>query len=145
VLRWEQLERERLGVRIPEQRLLVTEKEILMKGDEIRRSSIASENADADGCFTVRQIAEMMQTTVKELNKQLVKAGIQFWNGGRYKLTEQYADSGLAQERSFHYFSLEGEKKERKYLVWTKEGVEFILSIEDYGDNGDFIGETDGV
>ncbi len=126
VLRWEQLERERLGVRIPEQRLLVTEKEILMKGDEIRRSSIASENADADGCFTVRQIAEMMQSTVKELNKQLVKAGIQFWNGGRYKLTEQYADSGLAQERSFHYYSLDGEKKERKYLVWTREGAEFI-------------------
>lgn len=56
----------------------------------------------------------------------LVADGVLYWNGGRYKLTPRYADSGLAKERSFHYYALDDEKKERKYLVWTAEGVEFI-------------------
>ena len=129
VLRWEQLERERLGVKIPEPKLLVTEREILMKGDEIRRGLIAGENADADGCYTVRQLAEMMEMTVKELNKRLVAEGVQFWNGGRYKLTKEYEGSGYAQDRAFHYYALDGEKKERKYLVWTPMGMEFVRTV----------------
>lgn len=129
VLRWEQLERERLGVRIPEPKLLVTEREILMKGDEIRRGQIAGENADADGCYTVSQLAEMMEMTVKELNKRLVAEGVQFWNGGRYKLTKEYEGCGYAQDRAFHYYALDGEKKERKYLVWTPMGMEFVRTV----------------
>ena len=129
VKRWYQLECERMGLKVQEPKLLVTEREIMQKGDEIRRSQIADENADADGCFSARDIARMMQMTVKELNKLLVKEQVQFWNGGRYRLTEQYRQSGLAQERSFHYYSLDGEKKERKYLVWTPEGVEFIRTM----------------
>ena len=104
----------KLGVKVPEPRLLVTEQEIVRKSDEIRRTQIAGENADADGCYTVSQIAEMLQTTVKELNKRLVEEQVQFWNGGRYRLTEAYQKSGFAQDRSFHYYALDGEKKERK-------------------------------
>ncbi|MBQ3699743.1 MAG: phage regulatory protein/antirepressor Ant [Prevotella sp.] len=126
VKRWYELECRQLGVTIPEQRLLVTEREIMQKGDEIRRGLIAGENADADGCYTVSQLAEMMQMTVKELNKRLVAEGVQFWNGGRYKLTKEYEGSGYAQDRAFHYYALDGEKKERKYLVWTPTGMEFI-------------------
>ena len=129
VKRWYELECRQLGVTIPEQRLLVTEREIMQKGDEIRRGLIAGENADADGCYTVSQLAEMMQMTVKELNKRLVAEGVQFWNGGRYKLTKEYEGSGYAQVRAFHYYALDGEKKERKYLVWTPTGMEFIRTI----------------
>ena len=136
VLRWEQLERANAQmnkeerIRYYEQpRLLVTEQEIVRKSDEIRRTQIAGENADADGCYTVTRIAEMMQMTVKELNKRLVEEQVQFWNGGRYKLTEAYEKSGFAQDRSFHYYALDGEKKERKYLVWTPTGMEFIRTI----------------
>ena len=129
VKRWYELECQHLGVKVPEQKLLVTEQEIVAKSDEIRRSKISTENMDADGCMTVSQIAEMMEMTVKELNKLLVNEGVQFWNGGRYKLTKEYEGSGYARERSFHYYALDGEKKERKYLVWTPDGVEFIRTI----------------
>ena len=129
VKRWYQLEREQLGVRMEEQKLLVTEREIMLKSDEIRRGLIAGENADADGCYTVSQLAEMMEITVKELNKQLVAEGVQFWNGGRYKLTKEYEGRGYAQDRSFHYYGLDGEKKEKKYLVWTPAGREFVGAI----------------
>ena len=127
VLRWQQLEsahREQTPCA-----LLGTEKEILQQGDAIRRQQIGDENAPADGCLTVSDIAKMLDTSVKALNKKLVEKGVQFWNGGRYKLTPKYAERGLAQDRAFHYYSLEGEKKERAYLVWTPIGMEFIRSI----------------
>ena len=129
VKRWYQLEREQLGVKMEEQKLLVTEREIVLKSDEIRRGLIAGENADADGCYTVSQLAEMMEITVKELNKRLVAEGVQFRNGGRYMLTKEYEGRGYAQDRSFHYYGLDGEKKEKKYLVWTPAGREFVGAI----------------
>ena len=128
VLRWQQLERAN-ALKDKGQKLLVTEKEILQQGDAIRRQQIVDENAAADGCLTVSDIARMLDTSVKALNKKLVEEGVQFWNGGRYKLTPKYAERGLAQDRSFHYYSLEGEKKERAYLVWTPIGMEFIRTI----------------
>ena len=129
VKRWYQLECEQLGVRMEEQKLLVTKREIMLKSDEIRRGLIANENADADGCYTVSQLAEMMEITVKELNKRLVAEGVQFRNGGRYMLTKEYEGRGYAQDRSFHYYGLDGEKKEKKYLVWTPAGREFVGAI----------------
>ena len=67
--------------------------------------------------------------TVKELNRMLVKEGVQYYLGGRYLLNDRYQQSGFAQERSFHYYGLDGEKKERLYLVWTPEGTEFIKEM----------------
>ena len=129
VKRWYQLECERLGVKVKEQKLLVTDAEIMSRSDDIRRGLIADENADADGCYAASDIARMMQMTVKELNKRLVAEGVQFWNGGRYKLTKEYEACGYARDRAFHYYALDGEKKERKYLVWTPVGLEFIRTI----------------
>ena len=129
VKRWYQLECERLGVKVKEQKLLVTDAEIMSRSDDIRRGLIADENADADGCYAASDIARMMQMTVKELNKRLVAEGVQFWNGGRYKLTREYEACGYARDRAFHYYALDGEKKERKYLVWTPVGLEFIRTI----------------
>ena len=132
VLRWEELERgkrrEESGKR-NDQRLLETEKEIVKKGDEIRKEQIEKENAPADGCLTISEIAELLKTSVKDLNQFLVKQDIQFRRDGRDYLTPKYEGSGFAQERAFHYFSLEGEKKERIYLVWTPLGVEFIRHL----------------
>ena len=110
-------------------KLLMTEREIVMKGDEIRKEQIEKENAPADGCLTISEIAELLKTSVKDLNQFLVKQDIQFRRDGRYYLTPKYEGSGFAQERAFHYFSLEGEKKERIYLVWTPLGVEFIRHL----------------
>ena len=145
VLRWEELERERLNLGTDYTDLhgkgispdhsyqknlaLPSTKEILMQGDEIRRKQIVEENEPADGCLTVTQIADAYGKTAKEINKMLVKRGIQFWNGGRYKLTEDFADCGLAQDRDFHYYTLEAEKKQRFYLVWTLEGCKLIGQI----------------
>ena len=147
VLRWEELERANVrtqgtGTSVTSRatsqmsqspcaspKLLVTEGEILRKGDEIRREQIEMENAPADGCLTISEVAELLKTSVKDLNQFLVQQDIQFRRDGRYYLTPKYEGSGFAQERAFHYYSLEGEKKERLYLVWTSLGVEFIRHL----------------
>ena len=132
VLRWQQLEKERICKQLSgssEPKLLVTEKEILQQGDAIRRQQIEDENRPADGCLTISEIAKILDTTVKAVNKKLVEEGVQYWNGGRYKLTPKYTDRGLAKDRAFHYYSLDGEKKERAYLVWTSIGMELIRTI----------------
>ena len=132
VLRWQQLEKERICKQLSgssEPKLLVTEKEILKQGDAIRRQQIEDENRPSDGCLTISEIAKMLDTTVKAVNKKLVEEGVQYWNGGRYKLTPKYTDRGLAKDRAFHYYSLDGEKKERAYLVWTSIGMELIRTI----------------
>ena len=133
VLRWEELESEKRKVKSEKlatgQRLLVTEKEILQQGDAIRRQQIAGENLPSDGCMTAGEVARTLEMEVKDLNKLLVAAGVQFWNGGRYKLTREYDGRGLAKDRAFHYYSLEGEKKRRYYLVWTTEGAEMIRDL----------------
>ncbi len=133
VLRWEELEKEDVRRKMEDvsasPKLLTTEREILKKGDEIRREQIEKENAPADGCLTISEIAELLKTSVKDLNQFLVKQDIQYRKDGRYYLTPQYEGSGFAKERSFHYFSLEGEKKERLYLVWTPEGMGFIRHL----------------
>ena len=133
VLRWEELEKEDVRRKMEDvsasPKLLTTEREILKKGDEIRREQIEKENAPADGCLTISEIAELLKTSVKDLNQFLVKQDIQFRRDGRYYLTPKYEGSGFGKERAFHYFSLEGEKKERLYLVWTPEGMEFIRHL----------------
>jgi phage regulator Rha-like protein len=138
VLRWEELEREvrckKEDVRSEPQKLLETEEEVLSRADAIRRQEIAAENAPADGCLTVTEIAGMLGTTVKELNRRLVAEGVQYPEGGRYKLTPKYEGRGLAKDRLFSYYALDGEKKERSYLVWTKLGVEMIFSTTDLTD-----------
>ena len=140
VLRWEELEKRRLTPNPSPKgegnyngegghygpRLLVTEGEILQQSDAIRRQQIESENAPADGCLTVTDIAKAYGMTTKELNKRLTEEGIQYYNGGRYKLTPKYEGRGLAKDRAFHYYTLEGEKKQRLYLVWTQLGSEMI-------------------
>ena len=132
VLRWEELEKKSLTQPLPKGReneaplMLETEEEMMKRCDSIRRQQIGSENAPSDGCMTASEVAKMLDMETKDLNRLLVTAGLQFWNGGRYKLTDDYQGRGLTKGRKFHYYSLDGEKKERFYLVWTPEGADYI-------------------
>ena len=129
VIRWAELEKGLRTASQPEsQKLLVTEQEIVHRSNLIMQKKIEKENRDNDGCFTTSEIAKEMDMTVKQLNKLLVDTGIQYFNGGRYKLTPPYEGKGFSRDRKFHYYSLDGEKKERFYLVWTPEGKDYILN-----------------
>ena len=108
---------------------VLTESEMVEAANKIVARTIARSNLPADDCLTATQVAESLDVDVKQLNHFLVDKGVQFWNGSRYKLKAQYADCGYAEERMFHYYALNGDKKQRPYMVWTPQGKEFIKSL----------------
>ena len=125
VIRWQQLEQERLmhqGVR----HLLVTDQDVIHEAEIIIGRTLVSFNQHADGCITASDIAKAIGMEVKDLNSFLTDKKIQRWARGKYRLTPEYEGLGLAQDRLFIYYSKDGKQKERTYLVWTTKGAEMI-------------------
>ena len=137
VLRWEELERERLEqgrLQKPKEiRLLTTAQEVLHESEEIVGEQLEIANEESDGCFTVTEIAEVFNMDAHDLNSFLVDMNIQRWAGGQYRLTPQYAELGLAADRLSIGFSLKGKLKYNTYLVWTEKGRDFIMDLVKYG------------
>ena len=125
VIRWQQLEQERLmqqGVR----HLLITDQDVMHEAEMIIGRTLVSFNKNADGCVTATDIAEALGMEVKDLNSFLTDKKVQKWQRGQYRLTPEYEGLGLAQDRLFIYYSKDGKQKERTYLVWTTKGAEMI-------------------
>ena len=118
-----------LPTRNPRTGEALTESELVEAANKIVARTIARSNLPADDCLTATQVAQSLDVDVKQLNHFLVDKGVMFWSYGRYKLTAKYADCGYAEERKFHYRALNGARKQRHYLVWTRLGKEFIKSI----------------
>ncbi len=127
VLRWEQLEKERLAKQ--PMKLLTTAQEVLLESENIVADQLAELNRESDGCFTVSQIAELYNMQPEDLNSFLVDQDIQRKRGGRYRLLSPYDDMGLAQDRSIFVYSLHGKLKIQTYLVWTERGRDFIIDL----------------
>ena len=127
VLRWEQLEMERLANQ--PMKLLTTAQDVLLESENIIAGQLAVLNSESDGCFTVRQIADVFNMRAEDLNSFLVDRKIQRKCGGRYRLLSPYEDMGLAQDRTIYYYSLEGKIKRKTYLVWTERGRDFIIDM----------------
>ncbi len=107
----------------------LTDGEVVEVANRIMQRTISRHNLPADDCVTTSEIAKTLGMTTKDLNLHLVAIGVQFWNGSRYKMKGDYEQLGYACERLFHYYALDGEKKERTYMVWTPTGVEFIHKL----------------
>ena len=125
VIRWQQLEQERLmhqGVR----HLLVTDQDVIHEAEIIIGRTLVSFNQHADGCITAKDIAKAIGMETNDLNSWLCDMGVQKWRRGQFRLTQDYEDLGLAQDRLFIYYSKDGKQKERTYLVWTQKGAEMI-------------------
>ena len=118
-----------IPTRNPHTGVALTDSEMVEAANKIVARTISRANLPADDCFTASQVAESLDITANMLNHFLVDKGVQFWNGSRYKLKAQYADCGYAEERMFHYYALNGDKKQRPYMVWTPQGKEFIKSL----------------
>ena len=133
VLRWEQLERERLKG-VATRRLLIEDSDVMREAEKIVTHTLQRNNDNADGCLTATDIAKALGMETRDLNAVLCDLGLQRWKGGRYRLTPEYEGRGLAQDRLFIYYAKDGKQRERSYLVWTQKGAEEIrrtLNIED--------------
>ena len=125
VIRWQQLEQERITQKCV-RKLLVTDEDVMNEAQRIIGRAIVSFNKHADGCITASDIAEAIGMDVKDLNSFLTDKKVQKWARGQYRLTPEYEGLGLAQDRLFIYYSKDGKQKERTYLVWTPKGAEMI-------------------
>lgn len=128
VLRWEQLETERLQVTAI-QPLLASDEEVLTEAEHIVGHLLKENNQNADGCITTTDIARALGLEPHDLNSVLTDMHIQRWQRGQFRLTPDYEGRGLAQDRLFFYYSREGKQKSRTYLVWTDKGRDLIVSL----------------
>ena len=136
VLRWEQLEMERLAQH-PPMRLLTTAQEVLHESEEIVGEQLDEVNEESDGCLTVTEIAAIYNMTAHDLNSFLVDMKIQRWQCGQYRLLPKYEGLGLTADRLNVSYSLKGKLKYETYLVWTEKGRDFIVNLIENGHGWD--------
>ena len=136
VLRWEQLEMERLAQHTP-MRLLATAQEVLHESEEIVGEQLDEVNEASDGCLTVTEIAAIYNMTAHDLNSFLVDMKIQRWQCGQYRLLPKYEGLGLTADRLNVSYSLKGKLKYETYLVWTEKGRDFIVNLIENGHGWD--------
>lgn len=136
VLRWEQLEMERL-TQHQSMRLLTTKQEVLHESEEIVGEQLDEVNEESDGCLTVSEIAAVYNMTAHDLNSFLVDMKIQRWRCGQYRLLPKYEGLGLTADRLNVSYSLKGKLKYETYLVWTEKGRDFITNLIENGHGWD--------
>ena len=126
VLRWEELERERLGDR--QQLALPSPQKILALADQIVGEGLRVLNEAAEDTLTATQVAKTFNMTTLDFNAVLRDMGIQYRRNGRWNLSDDLQGRGYTAERTHVSYSLKGEKKIHHYMTWTLEGLRFLNS-----------------
>ena len=126
VLRWEELERERLGDR--QQLALPSPQKILALADQIVGEGLRMLNEEAEDTLTATQVAKTFNMTTLDFNAVLRDMGIQYRRHGRWNLSDDLQGRGYTAERTHVSYSLKGEKKIRHYMTWTLDGLRFLNS-----------------
>ena len=124
VLRWEELERERLGNR--QQLALPSPQKILAMADNIVGEGLRILNEEAEDTLTATQVAKTFNMTTLDFNAVLRDMGIQYRRNGRWNLSDDLQGRGYTAERTHVSYSLKGEKKIHHYMTWTLEGLRFL-------------------
>ena len=124
VLRWEELERERLGDR--QQLALPSPQKILALADNIVGEGLRILNEAAEDTLTATQVAKTFNMTTLDFNAVLRDMGIQYRRNGRWNLSDDLQGRGYTAERTHVSYSLKGEKKIHHYMTWTLEGLRFL-------------------
>ena len=126
VLRWEELERERLPKQ--QQLALPSPKKILALADDIIGTELRMLNEPAEDTLTATQVAKTFNMTTLDFNAVLRDMGIQYRRHGRWNLSDDLQGRGYTTERTHVSYSLKGQKKIKVYMTWTLEGLRFLNS-----------------
>ena len=141
VLRWKQLEEERLkremqpmtDLEIMCRAALILKKEVEEKEQLIAnlqpKADYVDEVLDSVDCLTMTQVAKGLGMTVHDLTTRLLQDGIIYLQSNQYMLYAPYARRGLAATRTHTHRDLFGTVHTHTYLVWTEKGKKFIHEI----------------
>ena len=126
VLRWEELESEKLKVK--SEKFLPEPRRILALADEIMGENLRMLNEGAEDTLTATQVAKTFNMTVWDFNCLLRDMGIQYRRHGRWNISDDLAGRDLVRLRTHVSYSLKGQKKVRTYMTWTMNGLRFLNS-----------------
>ena len=141
VLRWKQLEEERLraGTRpMTDLEIMCRAMQIMKKSIEQKDSLIAGLQPKADyvdevldsvDCLTMTQVAKGLGMTVHDLTARLREEHVIYEQSGQYMLYAPYARRQYARTRTHSWRDLFGDVHTRTYLVWTEKGKRFVHGI----------------
>ncbi len=110
-------------------KLLVTDSDVMAEASLITRRTLANVNELTDDCKTTTQVARDLGIERHDLNTFLKEIGVQVKRGGVRHLTSKYMNKGYEKYRLFIYFTRDGKQKQRRYLVWTPKGVNFLKQL----------------
>ena len=127
VLRWEELERERLAKQ-PQQLALPSPKKILALADDIIGTGLRMLNEAAEDTLTATQVAKTFNMTTYDFNAVLRDMGIQYRRHGRWNLSDDLQGRGYTAERTHVSYTLKGQKKVKVYMTWTLDGLRYLNS-----------------
>ena len=148
VLRWEELELERLGTdlhglikssddnnscnsrnsclkRLP---ALKVQKKILAMADDIIGTGLRMLNEPAEDTLTATQVAKTFNMNTRDFNAVLADMNIQYRAHGRWHLAEHLLGRGYTAERTHIDYSLKGKRKIKVYMTWTMAGLKYLNS-----------------
>ena len=125
VLRWEELEKGAKGS-APFVPCLPEPQQILAMADEIIGEGLRLVNADAEDTLTATQVAKTFNMTVWDFNAVLRDMGIQYRRNGHWNISDDLVGRDLVRLRTHVSYSLKGEKKVKRYLTWTLNGLRFL-------------------
>ena len=158
VLRWEELERERIifgtddtaflkkdtayvdeegSVSLKESRVnpclkrlpaLQVQKQILAMADEIVGTGLRMLNEPAEDTLTATQVAKTFNMNTRDFNAVLADMNIQYRAHGRWHLAEHLLGRGYTAERTHIDYSLKGKRKIKVYMTWTMAGLKYLNS-----------------
>ena len=128
VLRWEELEMEEVRRKMEDARCLPSPQKILALADEIIGEGLRMVNADAEDTLTATQVAKTFNMTVWDFNAVLRDMGIQYRRGGRWNISDDLVSRDLVRVRTHVSYSLKGEKKVKRYMTWTLNGLRYLNS-----------------
>ena len=126
VLRWEELESEKLKVK--SERFLPEPKKILALADEIIGEGLRMLNESAENTLTATQVAKTFNMTVFDFNAVLRDMGIQYRRGGHWNIAEELEGRDFVRLRTHVSYSLKGVKKVKVYMTWTMAGLRYLNS-----------------
>ena len=151
VLRWEELELERLGTDYTDLHGLIkssddnnscnsrnscqnklptlqVQKKILAMADDIISTGLRMLNEPAEDTLTATQVAKTFNMSTLDFNAVLSDMGIQYRAHGRWYLAEHLQGRGFTAERTHINYSLKGKRKIKVYMTWTMAGLKYLNS-----------------
>ena len=128
VLRWEELELERMDFGPQKLPALGVQKKILAMADDIISTGLRMLNEPAEDTLTATQVAKTFNMSTLDFNAVLSDMGIQYRAHGRWHLAEHLQGRGFTAERTHINYSLKGKRKIKVYMTWTMAGLKYLNS-----------------